>query len=467
MSTLLLLGLFLAAAPPPPGDAPQMDLRDDPTLAELVRESLAQRPELRAAEAQARAERERIPQAGALPDPILSLGLQNDGFDRIQVGSMETSFWQVMVTQPLPWPGKRGLRAEVAAEGARLADRGADRARLTAEADVRRAYLELLLARDRLALLARLEALWERTEGMAMVRYQAGEGSQAELLRAQLERSRLRQRRWALEADERTRLQALNRLRGRPLDEPLVTARAVAGLALPAVPGEQEALEDAERRSPELLRARQESARAGRQVALARRDRWPDLAVTAAIMPRGGLEPMWSAGVSVTLPIFSGARQDRAVAETEARAEASASGEEAVRQVLRQRVQERRALLGSLVQSAALYRDGLLVQTQATAESTLAQYRVGRVTFASVLEALGGVVADEDGALQAVAAAWRVAIAGDEVSLDPAGAAAGGGMGGGSFPGAGAAGGATASGSPAAQGQAGGDAGGGASMSKM
>jgi len=467
MSTPLLLGLLLAAAQPLPAEAPRADLRDDPALLELVRESLAQRPELRAAEAQARAERERIPQAGALPDPILSLGIQNDGFSGIQVGKMETSFWQVMLTQPLPWPGKRGLRADVAAEGARLAERGADRARLSAEADVRRAWLELLLARDRLALLGRLEALWVKAEGLARVRYQAGEGSQADLLRAQLEQTRLRQRRWALEADDRTRLQALNRLRGRPLDEPLPTVRAVADLGLPAVPAAQEALEEAERRSPELQRARLEVARAGRQGDLARRDRWPDLALTAAIMPRGGLEPMWSAGVSVTLPVFSSARQSRAVAESDARAAASASAEEAVRQVLRQRVQERLALQGSLVRTAALYREGLLVQTQAAAESTLAQYRAGRVTFASVLEALGGVVADEDGHLQAVAAAWRVAIAADEVSLEPAGAAAGGGMGGGSVPGAGAAGGAMAAGASAAQPPAGGEAVGGASMSKM
>ena len=109
------------------------------------------------------------------------------------------------------------------------------------------------------------------------------------------------------------------------------------------------------------------------------------------------------------------------MAESEARAAASGDGVEAVRQVLRQRVSERVRLLGSLVESARLYRDGLLVQSRATAESTMAQYRVGRVTFASVLEAVGGAVTDEDGALQAVAAAERVAIAAAEVSLEPAG----------------------------------------------
>jgi outer membrane protein, heavy metal efflux system len=438
----------------------------DPVLAALLEESLAHRPELMQVDAMLRAERERVPQAGAFPDPILSLGIQNDGFKAIQIGKMDTSFWQVMVTQPVPWPGKRGLRSDVASVSVQLAESGMRRARLTAEADVRRAYLDLLVARDRLALLTRLEALWTKAEGLAKVRYQSAEGAQSDLLRAQLERNRLRQRRWSLEAEERTRLQAINRLRGRSLDEPLQTTRTVPDLGLPTVPAAADALADAERRSPELLQAGLQVRQAEAQVALARRDRFPDLAVTAAIMPRGGLDPMWAAGVSVSLPIFSGSRQARAVSEGEMRTAASASGEETVRQILHLRVQERLALLQSLVESAAIYRDGLLIQSQATADSTMSQYRVGRVTFASVLEAVGGVLADEEGYLQAVAAAQRVVIAADEVSLASAAGDGGAGMGGGAVPGAGASGGMSA-GPSAASSPAAGDAGGSSSSSKM
>ncbi len=439
---------------------------DDPLLAQLIEESLSRRPELRQADAFAQAERERVPQAGALQDPVLSLGIQNDGFGGIQIGKMETSFWQVMVTQPLPWPGKLGLRTDVAASGVKLADASCMRARLTAEADVRRAYLDLLLSRDRLALLARLEALWAKAEGLARSRYETGEGAQSDLLRAQLERNRLRQRRWSLEAEERTRLQALNRLRGHDLDDPIPTTASVRDGGLPAVPDAAGAQADAERRSPELLSARLQAEQAGAQVALARRERFPDLAVSAAIMPRGGLDPMWQAGVSVSLPIFSGRKQARAVAETEARAAMRGGAVETVAQVLRQRVEERRALLGSLVESARLYQEGLLVQSQATADSTLAQYRVGRVTFASVLEAIGGVVNDEDGFLATLASARRVVIAADEVSLDPAGGG-GGALGGGSMPGAGATGGGAGPAAAAASGGGEAAASSSSSMSKM
>jgi outer membrane protein TolC len=450
--------LLVAPAAPAAG-APTLPA--DPVLAALIEESLAARPELRQAEATARAERERAPQAGALPDPVLSLAIQNDGFERIQIGEMESSYWQVMLSQGIPWPGKRGLRSEVARLGAERAEVGIARARLTTEADVRRAYLELLLARDRLALLARLESLWQKSAGLARVRYEAGEAPQSDVLRAQLELSRLRQRRWALEVQERTSVQALDRLRAKPLDAPVATTASVRDLGVPEVPSLDAAVEDALARSPELAQARLGVERARRQLALSRRERFPDLALTAGVMPRGSLDPMWQAGISIGLPLWAGRKQGRAVSESAARADADALGADAVEQVLRLRVAERRAALGALADAIRLFREGLLVQSQATADSTIAQYRVGKVTFASVLEANAGFIADEEAYLGALADAQRVSIAAAEVSLDPVGGGYGGSAGGGAMPGAGAAGGPAVSssgGQPAAAASGGGTA---------
>ncbi len=421
LGLLALLGAPATGTAGPPAASPPKALADDPVLARLVEESLAARPELRGAEALARAERERVPQAGALPDPTLSLGIQNDGFDRIQVGKMETSFYQVMLTQPLPWPGKRGLRTDVAELGARQADASAARARLTTEADVRREFLGLVVARDRLALLGKLEGLWQKSAGIARTRYEAGQAAQSDVLRAQLELNRLRQRRWALEAEERARIQGLNRLRSHPLEEPIPTAVTVRDLAAPELPGLEPAVADAEARSPELAAARIGADQASRLAALSRRERYPDFTVSAGVMPRGALEPMWTASIGVSLPIWAGRKQGRAVAEQEARAESGARGADAVGQVLRLRVAERRTALSALLDTLRLYREGLLVQSQATADSTLAQYQVGKVTFASVLEANVGYVNDEDGYVQTSADAQRIAIASAEVSLDPVG----------------------------------------------
>ena len=73
----------LPVAHPAPLPAP---LPADPVLARLIDESLRARPELASAESLVRAERQRIPQAGALPDPMFQIGIQNDGFTSIEIG---------------------------------------------------------------------------------------------------------------------------------------------------------------------------------------------------------------------------------------------------------------------------------------------------------------------------------------------------------------------------------------------
>jgi outer membrane protein TolC len=439
-ASLLVLSFATPAAGGDAVAAPP-SLPTDPVLAELIAESVAARPELRQAEAAVRAERERIPQAGALPDPVLSLGIQNDGFDEIMIGQMETSYYQVMLSQGLPWPGKRGLRTDVARLAADEAGAALSRARLATEADVRRAYTDLLLARDRLDLLKRLEDIWHGSAGIARARYESGEGAQSDVLRAQLELNRLKQRRWSLEAAERTALQTLNRLRGRPLDEPIATGATLRSVPIPELPARDASVADALARSPELAQARLGAARGERSAALARRERYPDLSVQAGIMPRGQLDPMWLAGVSVGLPVWSSRKQGRAVAESVARSEVSARSAEAIEQVLRLRVAERATAYGAISDTVRLYREGLLVQSRATTESTLAQYKVGKVTFASVLDANAGYINDEESFLSAVADAQRIAIAAAEVSLDPVGVAGASGMSGASVPGAGAIGG--------------------------
>jgi outer membrane protein TolC len=421
-------GAALAAAGPAWPEATR-ELAADPTLAALVEQSLAARPEVARAEAMARAQDQQVPQAGALPDPMLQLGLQNDGFRRLEIGNMETSYYSIMASQALPWPGKRRLRTQIAELGARQARSTATRARLGTEAEVRRAYLDLMVARDRLALLDDLQRLWQQSEGVARTRYQAGDGAQSDVLRSQLELGRLQQRRWTLQADERIGVQTLNRLRGHPLDEPVETSIHLPDLRPPPVPPAAAALEDALARSPELAAARIAAGQAQTSLSLARRSFYPDFVVSAAIMPRGGpFDPMWLLSIGSTLPIFAARKQSRAVAENDALALAAGKSVESVEQSLRLIVHQRRAVLSALSDTIRLYHGGLLVQSEATAASTLAQYKVGKVAFASVLEANAGYIADQDGYLLSIAEAQRILIAAAEVSLALGAASASGSM---------------------------------------
>ena len=395
-------------------------LSSDPLLAQLITQSLIARPEIASAKATVQAERERVPQAGAMPDPMLQVGIQNDGFTSIEVGRMPTSYYSIMASQTFPWPGKRALAEQVVESNARQGNLGVERAKLSTEAEVRRVYLGLLLVRDRLEILDRLEKIWERSAGIARIRYESGQGIQSDVLRSRLELERLKQKRLALQVEERIRVQQLNRLRAHHLDEPIVTTVHVRELAPLVPPDETTAIRDALTHSPELAAAKLRVNQSDKSIALAKKSYYPDVTVSAGLMYRGTMmPPMWLLTVGAPVPIFSGSKQSRNVAENEARRVANQQNGDEIEQVLRLRVQERRAALASINDTIRVYESGLLQQSEATIDSTLSQYAVGKVSLASVLEANASYLNDVDSYLQTLVDAQRVLIDTGEVSLQP------------------------------------------------
>jgi outer membrane protein, heavy metal efflux system len=387
----------------------------DPVLEALLREALARHPDLQKAGAAVRMDQERVPQAGVLPDPSLSLGLQNDGFKRLEVGRMETSFYSVSLTQPFPWPGKRGLRKEVAAISVDLSEAARSRIQLGLEADVRRGYTALLLVRGQKQLLEQQFIFLEQAERLARTRYEVGQGSQSDLLRAQLERTRLQLAAWSLDAEERTTLAGLNRLRQHEPADAIPTTAVLADLPEPAT----FTPEQVEARSPELASARASVRQTEKLLDLAKLDRRPDFAVTAGVMPRGALDPMWQVGVSISLPIYGRSKQQRAVAEHEHHRQGQGAEVESVRTLLQQRTQERNIQIQTLRRIRDLYRDGLLVQSEASFKALLTQYETGRAPFLGALEALNGWVGDRGAYLQTLAQLQAQHIALREAALAP------------------------------------------------
>ena len=416
---LVLTASGLAQVPQPDPFSP------DPVLSGLIREALAEHPDLRRADAAVRMDEERVPQAGVLPDPSISLGLQNDGFQKLQIGRMETSFYSVAFTQPLPWPGKRALRKEVAALAVDFSDATRVRVQLGLEADVRRGYAALLLIREQRHLQGQQALFLEQAEQLARTRYEVGQGSQGDLLRAQLERTRLQQAVWSLEAEERSAVAGLNRLRQHEPADPIPTTAVLADLPEPATL----APEAVEARSPELASARATVKQTEKQLELAKLDRRPDFALTAGIMPRGAFDPMWQVGISISLPIYGRTKQQRAVAEHEHHRQGQGSEVESVRTLLRQRTEERTLQITALRRIRDLYREGLLVQSEASFRASLAQYEAGRAPFLGALEALNGWVGDQAAFLQTQAQLQAQHIALAECALGPTVPVAGGSLG--------------------------------------
>lgn len=382
---LLLLALPLRAQEVPPAPS------DDPRLVALIAEAIAKSPDVAQAEALAAAARSRPSRAAALPDPMLTIGYENDGAAP-SLGEEPMTRLSFMATQAFPWPGKLRLAGEVASKDAERAAIAVARARLGVAAAVRRAYADLLLARESLGLLDDQERTWGEVEKVTRIRYGTGSGTQSDILRAQAEQTRLKQARAGLAAAERSATVALDRLLFVPLD---ARVDAAAPLASGAAPPEAAALRAlAEVASADLAEARLGISREESAIALASREKRPDFTATVGYMNRGSLPLMWQASVGVSVPLWSAKKQSKGVEEAGLRRDAARSSEASVRSRLLAATETRRLALERLAQEIQLDRSSLLDQDQMTVDSALATYRSATGTFLAVLEAMNTWFAD-------------------------------------------------------------------------
>jgi outer membrane protein TolC len=315
------------------------------------------------------------------------------------------------------------------------------RVRLSVEAAVTRAYYGLLLTRELAELTNEQRELWRQVEVVTRVRYAVGQSAQQDVLRVQVEVTRIEQRSIEQSSEAELRLAELNRLLARPVEARLDTP---ARLALrPLTTSLADAVEQARTMSPELAAARLSVTTEQSVLALAKLDFKPDFSVQASYMNRGGLAPMWLAGVGVSWP-FNKAKRVSAVAESELRAERDTRVIESIDLQLRLRTQERYTRSRTAEKLIDLYDQGIVPQDRMTVEAAIANYQSGRVPFVSVLEAMTSLYADrwtreslvaDHARLQAsikeasLEASPEMTTAGPMTAAQPSGAA-GGGMGG-------------------------------------
>jgi outer membrane protein TolC len=407
---LLAAGLCAAEAraQAPPGED------RDPALRSILEEALARNPDLVAARHLLSAGRSRPAQAGALPEPMLSVGYTNDGWSPT-LGTRDMTTLSLMWAQELPYPGKRRLRRGVASLEAGQVEQQLERVRLGVVAAVERAWADLRLARQVAEVVREQEQVWRQIEGVARARYAVGQGAQQDVLRVQVELTRVEQLRIDQATEAEVRLAELNRLRAAAADTPVETPAPLGLHPLPIAASD--VLRRAETVSPELKSAALAVERERTALALAKKDSRPDFTLQAGYMNRGRLDPMWQASLGVSLPLFAGRNASR-VAEAEARLRASESGREAATRRLRVRTQERLARLRAIEKTAALYEKGIVPQGRMAVEAGLASYQAGQVPFLAVLESLATLYGDRTTLLRLLAAHARLRASLDEGSLE-------------------------------------------------
>jgi cobalt-zinc-cadmium efflux system outer membrane protein len=357
-------------------------------LPDLIASALANNPEVLAAQKRYEAARQRPSQARSLPDPMLSVGYSSNGtpLPGGQLGSNPTSNIGFMVSQEIPWPGKRKLRGDIAVKDAEAEFQQYQAMALNVRSRVIQAFHRLHHTYATLAILAQGKELLTQTIRVSEARYSAGKTGQPEIFKAQIQLSMLETRIIRMRQDRQTAEAELNSLLvrqpGIPLGEPV--EEEPESLSLPL----EELLARAAGVTPQLIRDRRLIERNELSVNLARKEFHPDYTVSAGYFNQGTMSPMYQVKVDVPIRLHSEQKQRPALNEQVDRLAEARRNFEAGGQNLQFRVREAYSAAETAWRLRQLYADTILPQSQLTVDSSLTAYQTGRGDLIAVLNNL-------------------------------------------------------------------------------
>lgn len=375
--------LFVAGRVAASGEAPL-------NLTDLIDEALAANPSLAALRSRTEAAQERVPQAGALMDPMVRFDLSNVPLSDLDFDSTPMSGKQLMVSQRFPWWGKLRARERMAEHAAAAAQATAADREVAVTEMVKRAYHSLVFIDQATAITRENQELLRDFVRIAKSKYEVGRGLQQDVLKAQVSVSGIADRLIVLRRQRRDTEARLNAILDRLPQAPLGATQGAEPTFLEMEVDTLQALALLHHPSlREVEEMRQRWLAAGE---LADRQRRPDIDFFAAYRQRADM-PMdavrgsdfVSLGVAVNLPIYQGRKQDRQEAEARAEARAAEARLRAQKQQLFQQIQQLLVEAEMHREEAELFRTAIIPQAEQSLSSAMAGYQVDSVDFLTLL----------------------------------------------------------------------------------
>ena len=371
-SLFLTLLLSLVASP---GRAADSLLTPELTLDQAIHRAVERAPMLDARRAQTLAAQQDARRAAALPDPKLSLGIQDlpvTGAEAFNSSVDNFTMKKIGVTQEFPARVKRDARQA-------LADRTIDQATAltaTEELSVKRAaadaWVSLWSAQHEVEALQSLREESSLAIRIARARLSGGAGTAVDVLASQAAAIELDNRLQAA----RTQVESARAMLGRWLGENAETTTDTSPDFTTLPISEAVLLQSLDRQGPLLpWQAREQMASA--QVDLARAEKHPDWGVGVSYGQRNRFSDLVSLEFSIDLPLFPGNRQDRGIAARQADYEATRDAHEDARRAQLQQLQTDLAQWNGLKRRVARDEEELLPLARDRSRIALAAYRGG------------------------------------------------------------------------------------------
>lgn len=386
LSTTWVGGAFASEAEPAAGivSPPQSPGARVEELLAIAREM---NPEVAAASLESEAALARVDAAGRWPDPVFKTEFRDIGRQRDSARPDELARVEYRIEQTVPLWGKLSLRQDVARARAGSARETQRATELAVAARMKTVFAEYFAAFAGWRLTRDLDSTVATLVKVTQSRYAQGLAEQEDVVRAELERTRLRTELIRFEADQRQTAARLNALLDRGEGAPLAAPEALRPIPEGAS-RLSELLEQGRTDNPAIGAARSQIEAAEGDEALVRKSWYPDVTLGVAFqqfVDQGGRSPGYEAMIGVEVPLQWGLREawqreaaaNRAAAHKRHRAaDASVQGELA----------EAYWSLDGSRRTAQLLEGVQLPQARLAFQAALRGYEQGRSSMNTVLD---------------------------------------------------------------------------------
>ncbi len=364
-----MLVIFLLASP-----VSAQELR----LPDLIDEAMKNNHELLVSQTRIEAAKYRIPQVKSLPDPMVTVGYQNVGLSRYSYGDYAESQWMFTASQMFPYPGKRSLKGEMAERDMESLKAMDEALRLKTVARVKELYFDLFLSYKNIDILHDKADLFAKIEEMALARYKTGKAPQQEAVMAQTEKYMLLEKeemfRQKIQSTEAMLKATIGRENGSPLGRPVEPSYSLFTMDIDGV------VKTAYENSPELKSRERMIEAAKAKLAIAKKEYYPDVTLSAGTFPRGGeFQEIWGLSATFNIPLYFKTKQEPAVQESNAALSQARHEWESMKYMIAAAVRDNFAMMQAADKLMDLYRNGLIPKTYQDFELALSGYATGRV----------------------------------------------------------------------------------------
>jgi cobalt-zinc-cadmium efflux system outer membrane protein len=372
------------AVPAPP--QAEMDHASGPAtpLPDLVKEAEQNNPEIAAALHGWQAATHVPKQASALPETEISVQQFAVGSPRPFAGFSNSDFAYIGfgASQEIPWPGKRSLRGKVAEMEATSLREDSEAVRQRVIEALKVTYFRLAYIQQTLDVLRQSDQTLNLVQQVVESRYRVGQGNQQDVLKAQLQHTKILQE-IAHHHQEEGQLEAqIKQMLNRPQTSPDVVAEPLTPTFL--LRNDTELLALAQDNNPEIRSKQQMLRRNETRVELAHKDFRPDLMASYMWQHTNDqTRDYYMATVGIRLP--NRGRQKAELAEAEEnRLRAQQDLRAQIQQALSD-IKQQYVLVRSSEERLNIYKGGLIPQAAATFRAGLAAYQADRQDFETLL----------------------------------------------------------------------------------